>query len=312
MDTTAIVLTSPGHIELRDVSLIPATETDVTVTVIWSGISTGTEKMLWEGSMPSFPGMGYPLIPGYEAVGRVLDAPVGTGFARDDLVFVPGANCYADARGLFGANARQVIVPAARLVPLPESLGKNGVLLALAATAYHALVLNEAALPELIVGHGVLGRLLARLVVALDGEPPTVWENNPARRADANGYDVISGEGDPRKDYRMIMDASGDARILDTAVAHLARKGEITLAGFYAQPLSLNFPPAFMREARFRIAAEFEPADVYAVLDLIGEGHLTLDGLISHTAPVMDVAENYRRAFTDPECLKMILEWEGA
>ena len=38
-----------------------------------------------------------------------------------------------------------------------------------------------------------------------------------------------------------------------------------------------------MREARLRIAAEWTPADVVAVRDLIEHGALSLDGLITHT-----------------------------
>ena len=39
-----------------------------------------TEKLLWNGTMPHFPGMGYPLVPGYESVGRVIEAgPKATG-----------------------------------------------------------------------------------------------------------------------------------------------------------------------------------------------------------------------------------------
>jgi myo-inositol-1(or 4)-monophosphatase len=37
--------------------------------VLHSGISTGTERLLWDGTMPPFPGLGYPLVPGYETVG---------------------------------------------------------------------------------------------------------------------------------------------------------------------------------------------------------------------------------------------------
>jgi 3-hydroxyethyl bacteriochlorophyllide a dehydrogenase len=40
-------------------------------------------------------------------------------------------------------------------------------------------------------------------------------------------------------------------------VSRLAPGGEIVLAGFYDEPLSFTFPPAFMREARFRIAAQW-------------------------------------------------------
>jgi len=49
-------------------------QTDVVVDLAWSGVSAGTERLLWSGDMPPFPGLGYPLVPGYESVGRVVEA----------------------------------------------------------------------------------------------------------------------------------------------------------------------------------------------------------------------------------------------
>ena len=37
------------------------------------------------------------------------------------------------------------------------------------------------------------------------------------------------------------------------------------LAGFYADRLSFAFPPAFMREARLRVAAQWQPGDLDTV-----------------------------------------------
>jgi bacteriochlorophyllide a dehydrogenase len=90
---------------------------------------------------------------------------------------------------------------------------------------------------------------------------------------------------------------------------HLAKRGEITLAGFYEQPLSFTFPPAFMREARLRIAAEFTMADMEAVTDLVATGRLSLAGLISNRAPASAAPQAYHTAFTDPSCIKMALDW---
>ena len=45
--------------------------------------------------------------------------------------------------------------------------------------------------PDLIVGHGVMGRLLARITLALGLPAPTVWETQPVRREGATGYSVI-------------------------------------------------------------------------------------------------------------------------
>ncbi len=72
METIAVVLRQPEQIELNRLALTPPTPADVVVDIDWSGVSTGTERLLWSGRMPPFPGMGYPLVPGYESVGRVV------------------------------------------------------------------------------------------------------------------------------------------------------------------------------------------------------------------------------------------------
>lgn len=308
MDTLAVVLQAPQRLTLDRLALTPPGAEDVVVDISWSGVSTGTERLLWSGRMPHFPGMGYPLVPGYESVGRIVEAGPASGRKVGESVFVPGARCFGDVRGLFGGAAARVVSPGSRVLALDEDLGESGVLLALAATAQHAI--SGGSLPDLIVGHGVLGRLIARIAVASGGKP-VVWETNPARRDGADGYAVVHPDEDARRDYRSIYDVSGDAGLLDTLVARLARGGEIVLAGFYAEPLSFSFPPAFAREARLRIAAEWAPADLALVGGLIAEGRVSLDGLVTHRRPAADAPEAYRTAFDDPACLKMVLDWRS-
>jgi 3-hydroxyethyl bacteriochlorophyllide a dehydrogenase len=312
MDTLAVILEAPQRLALRSLEMKPLEASDVLVEIAWSGISTGTEKLLWTGAMPPFPGLGYPLVPGYESVGRIIAAGAEARGRIGDWVFVPGANCYTGARGLFGGTARRVIVPSARALPIPEKLGAAGVLCALAATALHAIkggFDRRDALPDLIIGHGVLGRLLARLTLALGGKAPMVWETNPARRSGAVGYQVIPPEADERSDYRAIYDASGDANLIDSLVMRLAKGGEIVLAGFYAERLSFAFPPAFMKEARLRVAAEWQPGDLAETRALIECGRLDLDGLVTNCRPAAEATDAYPQAFSDPACLKMVLDW---
>jgi 3-hydroxyethyl bacteriochlorophyllide a dehydrogenase len=308
MMTTAVVLEGPERLALSSLELSPPGDEDVVVDIEWSGISTGTERLLWSGRMPAFPGMGYPLVPGYESVGRIVAAGARAGRREGDRVFVPGARCFGPVRGLFGGAAADLVVAGARVVPVGERLGEEAVLLALAATAQHALAAPGARAPDLIVGHGVLGRLIARLAVVAGGEPPVVWELNPTRMDGARGYTVLQPDADPRRDYHSIYDVSGDGAILDTLIGRLAPGGEIVLAGFYDQ-LSFTFAPAFRREARIRVAAEFRDADVATVNELAGSGRLDLGGLITHRQAAADAASAYRTAFSDPACLKMILDW---
>ncbi len=310
MNTLAVVLERPEQLVLSRLALTPATDEDVTVDIEWSGISTGTERLLWSGRMPAFPGMGYPLVPGYESVGRVSAAGSRSGGKVGERVFVPGAKCFGDVRGLFGGAAARVVLPGARTIKFDEQLGEQGVLLALAATAYHAHSIAGVQQPDLIVGHGVLGRMIARLAVVAGGAP-TVWETNPARRDGASGYNVVDPSVDTRRDYRCICDVSGDSTLLDTLIARLAPGGEVVLAGFYDEPLSFVFPPAFMREARIRIAAQWQPQDLVAVKNLAESGRLSLDGLITHRSQATQADQAYRTAFGDPACLKMILDWRA-
>lgn len=310
MHATAITLNGPKDLELSELALTAPKPDQLVVQVAHSGISTGTEKLFWTGEMPPFPGMGYPLVPGYEVAGEVVEAGADTHFNVGDRVFVPGANCYKEAYGLFGGASSLLVTDASRAIQIDHT-GPEGALLALAATARHAIAGLQNTPPDLIVGHGVLGRLLARLSCLCGAPAPTVWEIDPMRRDGAEGYEVISPEDDPRRDYEAIFDVSGSAAILPDLIGRIAKGGEIVLAGFYKDPINFAFPPAFMKEARLRVSAEWSRDDLMATRDLVGSGALSLDGLITHRAKAADAPAAYNTAFTDTDCLKMILDWEG-
>ncbi len=311
LNAQAVVLEAPERLDFRPLVLTPPGDEDVVVDIDYSGISTGTERLLWIGAMPPFPGMGYPLVPGYESVGRITHAGLRSQRQVGQFVFVPGARCYGEVHGLFGGASSRVVLAGQRTLQIDESLAEQGVLLALAATAHNALRAPEGGyrIPELIIGHGVLGRLLARLALALGETAPVVWEIDPRRCAGAEGYEVTNSNDDSRLDYRVICDVSGANGLLDTLIGRLAPGGEVILAGFYDQALQFAFPPAFMRQARIRVAAEWRDEDLQAVKQLAQDGRLSLAGLITNCNPADQTLPAYESAFNDPECLKMILDW---
>ncbi|MEK9995689.1 MAG: chlorophyll synthesis pathway protein BchC [Halieaceae bacterium] len=311
--STAVVFEQPGEITLRPVELPEPHSTDCVVEVQWTGISTGTERLLWDGRMPPFPGLAYPLVPGYESVGSVLSTGERTDFEVGQRVFVPGSRGFKDVHGLFGGAARSLVVPAERLISLPAETESTGVLLALAATACHALRrMEDLGPPELIIGHGALGRLLARITEARYQMTPVVWETADERREGNYSYTVIDPTDDDRRDYRRICDVSGASLIIDQAVHHLAKRATILLAGFYAAPIQFQFPAAFMREIDLRISAEWQPEDMQSALDLVSGGDLSLSGIITHDQPYDSAETAYQQAFSDPRCLKMVLDWRDA
>ena len=128
-----------------------------------------------------FPGMGYPLVPGYEAVGEIVDAQGAPAIlARWPNRLCARRNLLSLARGAsFGASASHLVVPSRPRADANrcQGFGENGTSPgALAATAYHARSQMHAP-PELIVGHGVLGSAFSPGSSSRQvGAAPTVWE----------------------------------------------------------------------------------------------------------------------------------------
>ena len=309
MKTSAVVLTGPRKLSVECLEIKTPESDEVVIDIKYSGISSGTEKLFWTGQMPHFPGMGYPLVPGYESVGEIVQVSKESDLKVGDFVFAPGSNCFGEIKGLFGGASKTIVTRASRVIKIDPGFKQDGVLFALAATARHAIAGFRSELPDLIVGHGVLGRLLARMTIAAGGKAPTVWEIEKERFSGSDSYEVIRPENDNRKDYESVYDVSGDPSILDKLFGRLAKGGEIVLAGFYPENINFAFPAAFIKEARFRVSAEFTNEDVSVTRELIEGGHLSLSGLVTHQRSAKDVESAYNSAFEEPKCLKMILDW---
>ena len=313
MITKAVVMSEPGSLSIQPVDLKSPSKEDIVIDINYSGISTGTEKLFYNGKMPQFPGMGYPLVPGYESTGEVVQAPKDSNLKIGDIVFVPGADCYSGSvKSLFGGAAQMIISSPNRLIKIDPTMGCNGALFALAATARHAIAGFGNKMPDVIVGHGVLGRLLARLVMLAGEKPPIVWEKNILRHSGATDYEVVLPEYDERSDYDCIFDVSGDSEILDSLIGRVRKGGEVVLAGFYPDRIGFGFAQAFLKEVSLRVSAEFTPEDVATTKLLIEDGSLSFDGLISDVYSAKNANKAYNIAFNNAECLKMVLDWRNA
>ena len=248
--------------------------------------------------MPPFPGMGYPLVPGYESVGRIVAAGPDHRSPHRRDVFVPGATCYGEIRGLFGGASSRIVLPSARAMTIDPALGEKGVLMALAATAQHAIA--GPVLPDLIVGHGVVGRLVARLVLAAGGAPPVVWETNPQRTGGATGYEVSIPTTDTRRGYRCICDASGDSEPAGHADHAPRRRWRNRSRRILRRSAVVRFPDGVHEARRGSASPRNGSRPIWRRCgELIANGSLSLDGLITHRMDATQADQAYRTAFGD-------------
>ena len=167
-DALSFWITGPGRAELRSETLPALGPEDVLVRTLYSGISRGTESLVFEGAVPKseyqrmrapfqagdFPS---PVKYGYISVGRVEAGPPAI-LGHDVFCLHPHQTRY--------------VVPAAAVHPLPEAVSPGrAVLAANLETAVNGL---WDAAPRLgdrvaVVGAGTLGCLCAWLTARIPG-----------------------------------------------------------------------------------------------------------------------------------------------
>ena len=162
----------------------------------------------------------------------------------------------------------------------------------------------------MVVGHGTLGRLIAK-IVQLKGGEPIVAESDLNRRRGNFTYEVLKPDEINPTSFKSVVDASGDSNQLNNLINYLHPGGEIVLAGFYDKKLSFDFPQAFIREAKIRVAAQWQPTDLNEVANLFQTQKLKFENFVTHTSSAHEASEAYKVAFNDSSCLKMVLDWRG-
>jgi threonine dehydrogenase-like Zn-dependent dehydrogenase len=209
---------APGRAAIRQMDIGPCGPGQVQVRALHSGISRGTEMLVFRGQVPpaefermrapfqegDFPA---PVKYGYASVGRVEQGPEALR-GRDVFCLYP--------------HQTRFLVPADAVHPLPEGLPPaRAVLAANMETAVNAL---WDAAPQIgdriaVVGAGVVGLLVAWLAGRLPGCGVELVDVREARGPLANRLGVaFSKPANARVDADLVVHASGSAEGLATAL----------------------------------------------------------------------------------------------
>jgi 3-hydroxyethyl bacteriochlorophyllide a dehydrogenase len=313
--THAIVFEGPGRLGTHAASLREAAADEVVVDTHYSSISAGTERLLFAGTLPGFPMLRFPLVPGYEAVGVV--ARIGADVrdvAVGDHVFVGGSMCYTDVAGVFGGNAARTIKKAAQVVPLHGIPLARAPLLALAATSLHGVrrLGDVAGKTICILGMGAIGQFAARFLISA-GARVIGADVNAARLVDAPaGCETLDLAATPLDEVLRDVDAIVEATGRSDEIARCARAlrpgGTILLLAYYDE-LRTPYVDLFIKEVSLLVAREWAHDDLLAARDAIASGAIGVGALADHVVPVADYERAYRTAFEDPSVPKVILQW---
>ncbi|MGW5061390.1 zinc-dependent alcohol dehydrogenase [Streptomyces sp. NPDC004096] len=229
----AFWLRSPGRGEIRDVRLPEPGEGEVMVRALWSGVSRGTETLVFRGGVPrsqhqamrapfqegEFPG---PVKYGYLSVGVVEEGPAELA-GRTVFCLYPHQSRY--------------VVPASSVTPVPVGVpAGRAVLAGTVETAVNALWDAAPLIGDRIavVGGGMVGCSVAALLARFPGVRLQLVDSDPARAeiAAALGADFAS-PGDALGDCDLVVHASATEQGLARALELLRPEGTVVDLSWY-------------------------------------------------------------------------------
>jgi len=314
----AIVFSGVRQIELKEVSLKPVTSTDVLVETSWSSISTGTEKMALNGLIPSPPFI-FPFIPGYETVGRIIEAG---DHVNQDLIgkyaYVAGSFGYEDVNAAFGGASQFIVCPVESITVLDGIANPQcGIALPLGATALHIVDLAEVKGKKvLVLGQGAVGILAAELAKHMGASLVAVTEPHQNRLEISTADIKVNPEKQDVSaalaghEFDVLIDSTGIMSAIDTGLRFVKFHGKVIFGGYY-QRINIDYSQAFNKELSFIAARQWAKGDLRRVRDLIANGKINAEKIFTHQCTLDDnLMEAYMQAFDDPDCLKMIIHWQ--
>lgn len=314
MKTRAIVFPAAQTVELREVDLKPLGEEDALIRTRLTSISAGTERMLFRGVMPH-PMLQFPVVPGYETVGEVIDAGPAARHWIGKRVYVGGNYGFIGVNPAFGGQSAHIVAPQSHLTELGALTDPQGVMLALAATALHGVEqagIQAGAPRVLVLGQGVVGQLAARIAKAR-GAHVTVTDRIESRLAlsvaDEKWLIADAPPAMPPSPFDALIDATGKMEAIAPFLMATQKGGRVVLLGYY-EAVHLPYMPVFLRELALIASKEWAAGDLARARDLIAAGALEVDSLITHRLGADQPARAFDIAFNNPACIKLALDWE--
>jgi 2-desacetyl-2-hydroxyethyl bacteriochlorophyllide A dehydrogenase len=224
-----------------------------------------------------------------------------------------------------GAMQSSWTVPAYTLHKLPEAVSlEHGAMIEPVAVACHDVRLGEVQSGEdcVVIGGGPIG-LLIGLVAREKGAKVSISEVNPARLklAESLGLHTVNpGEQDLAQEVAALTDGamadvvfevSGSASGVEAMTELPNVRGRIVMVAIHPQPKPVNLFKFFWSEIRMIGARLYEPQDFEEAIQLVAEGKLPLDPLITQVSPIDETQQVFETIDASPEGMKYLIQCGG-
>ncbi len=320
-----IVMTAPGKIELRQIERPEPLPHEVLIEIKRIGVC-GSDIHVYHGLHPY---TRYPIVQGHEVSGLI--AEIGRDVAGlqvgESVVFMPQVTCgtcYPCRNGMEhicnqlkvmgfqtdGAAQEYFSVPADHVLKIPSSISlDHAAMVEPIAVAVHALARSGDVRGKkvVILGAGTIGNLVAQAARALGASKVLITDISEYKLELARacgiplvvntmhinlGEEIIKELGSDQAD--VILECVGSQETISQAI-EFARKGSVIIVvGVFGKKPCVDLGLVQDRELTLIGTLMYQKRDYERAIQLMGQGLLNLDGMITHRFPFAAYAEAYQ------------------
>lgn len=297
----ALVIEKPGEYSVQTIPDPTPGPGEVVVEVAAVGIC-GTDIHIVEGEFPPTP---YPIVPGHEFCGRIVDGPrSGEKVAVDPSLFCGACHYCRIGRGnlcerwgaigdtVNGAMAEYAAVPEANCFSIPDDLpASHGALVEPLSCAVHGFDGLPRTLGShyLIYGAGTMGLMMLQLAGAAGAASVSVVDLNTdrlrvARTLGADAVATNADEFDRPHGWEVVIDCTGAIPAIEDGLTRVRRGGTYQQFGVAPGDATAAISPFRIYNDEITIVGSMAVVHSFGrAVDLVRKGAIDADTMVTHT-----------------------------
>lgn len=331
MKADCILFTRPNEVVTGFCEIPSPGEGEALVSVSHSAISPGTELRLLRNEQSGIDLRTAPVIPGYGAIGNVLE--VGSGVSKQLVgrrVICPGTQKASESRA-WGGHCAAAVCDASSLIEVePQTHSTDALLSYFAGIPLRGWRLSKPAAGDTvaIVGLGFIGQIAARVfqawganvIAAGISEAQVALAKSAGVSAirvskdDWSGLKKELGSGAP-----IVVDATGNPDVVPSLLDLVADKSwsdesaggrHLVILASYSGSVELPYEKAFQKEISVHFPRFTHARDVQECLGYVQSGKLSLKDVAQTVIPFRDAPSLYQRLAADRHTIVSgLIEW---
>ena len=311
----AFFLNGVKNVSVLDIDEPDLKENEVKIRVMACGVC-GSDIHSYYGKNPLIK---YPVVPGHELSGIVVESKSSLFHSGDRVVVDPNIPCNkcrycrsgkknfcehftSIGNNIYGGFAEYVNVPDSQVYKIPDNLSyERASVTEPVACLIHGLDIVNAKIGEsaLILGAGFIGLTFFQILKNMGYNPLIVAELNEYRKNIARelGADVVIGniknyvkEKTGNYGVDLIVDTTGSMKLLEESIDIISNDGRILAFAVYDPDAYASIKPSLIYQKEIKIAGEFtNPYTMERSLNLISSGAINLDILLNKKVDINNI-----------------------